>query len=249
MTSTSIDGPRARYRLTALAPGRYSNAMFNTPPRPFVYDPPAEPRLVVLHHDDDLLVLAKPSGLLSAPGKAAEHADCLAARAREAFATATLVHRLDCDTSGVMVFALNRPAHRHLGLQFERRMIGKRYVARVWGEVTGDEGEIDLPLRADWPNRPKQMIDHEQGRAALTRWSVAAREDGVTRMLLRPYTGRSHQLRVHMANLGHPILGDTLYAPDDVLAAAPRLQLHAESLSLRHPTGGRPCVFDAPCPF
>ncbi|AXS42488.1 pseudouridine synthase [Breoghania sp. L-A4] len=223
--------------------------MLNTPPRPFVYDPPAEPRLCVLHRDDDLLVLAKPSGLLSAPGKAMDHADCLEARAREMYSTATMVHRLDCDTSGVMVFALNRAAHRHLGLQFERRMIGKRYVARVWGDVAEDEGEVDRPLCSDWPNRPKQTINHERGRPALTRWSVLAREGGVTRMLLSPHTGRTHQLRVHMASLGHPMLGDALYAPDAALNAAGRLQLHAESLSFRHPTGGRPCTFTETCPF
>lgn len=225
------------------------------PVRPFVYDPPLQPRLSVLHSDDDILVLNKPSGLLSAPGKTLELADCLATRAVETYPTATMVHRLDCDTSGVIVFALNRAAHRHIGLQFERRKTAKHYVARVWGWIEEDKGCIDLPMRCDWPNRPRQMIDHEQGRSAITDWRVLSRDDGiaqdapVTRVALFPKTGRSHQLRVHMATLGHPILGDNFYAPDAALAAAPRLQLHAASLTLHHPSDGRLVTFETECPF
>ncbi|MDJ0931759.1 RluA family pseudouridine synthase [Breoghania sp.] len=216
--------------------------------RPFVYDPPSGP-LVVLHEDDDILVVAKPSGLLSVPGKASEHADCLIARINLAYPEATLVHRLDCATSGVMVFARNRAAHRHLGLQFERRKLSKSYVARVWGEIAGEEGTVDKPLRCDWPNRPKQMVDFDQGRPAITHWRVEEREAGATRVGLLPETGRSHQLRVHMADLGHPIIGDALYADDAAFAAATRLQLHAETLTIRHPDGGTSMTFVDPCPF
>ncbi|WP_321342169.1 pseudouridine synthase [Breoghania sp.] len=216
--------------------------------RPFTYDPPADP-LTILHEDADILVAAKPSGLLSTPGKAADHADCMISRLNVLYPEATLVHRLDCPTSGVMVFARNRASHRHLGLQFERRKLSKTYVARVWGEVVGDEGVIDKPMRCDWPNRPRQMIDFEQGRPALTRWRVEAREDGVTRVRLFPETGRSHQLRVHMADLGHPILGDAFYADDAAFEAASRLQLHADTLTLRHPDGGAEMTFRDPSPF
>ncbi|MEI2384331.1 RluA family pseudouridine synthase [Breoghania sp. JC706] len=216
--------------------------------RPFFYDPPKDPP-VVLYEDADILVVAKPSGLLSVPGKAAEHADCLIVRLNALYPEATLVHRLDCATSGVMVFARNRAAHRHLGLQFERRKLSKSYVARVRGRISADEGAIDKPLRCDWPNRPKQIVDFIEGRPALTRWRVEAREAGATRVRLLPETGRSHQLRVHMADLGHPILGDALYADDDAFAGAPRLQLHAETLTIRHPSGGEPMTFVDPCPF
>jgi tRNA pseudouridine32 synthase/23S rRNA pseudouridine746 synthase len=218
------------------------------------YAPPENPRLSVLHHDDDILVLAKPSGLLSVPGKSADLADCLERRAVERFPTATMVHRLDRDTSGVQVLALNAKAHRHLGLQFERRKVRKAYVARVWGHVAADAGRIDLPLVCDWPNRPKQMVDHEHGRPAQTDWQVVERgetPDGmpVTRLALTPLTGRSHQLRVHLLSLGHPILGDRLYAHDAAFAAADRLQLHAASLTLHHPADGRICTFEDPCLF
>lgn len=223
--------------------------MLHTPPRPLVYAPPQEPRLALLHEDAHILVLDKPSGLLTAPGNGPGQDDCLEARVRGRYPQATMVHRLDCDTSGVIVFALSRAAHRHLGLQFERRKLSKTYLARVWGAVAGESGSIDWPLATDAENRPKQKIDHDRGRAAVTHWRVIAREAGVTRLRLIPLTGRSHQLRVHMAAMGHPILGDNLYAPDTVLAAAPRLQLHAETLTLRHPDGGEEMTFAAECPF
>lgn len=229
--------------------------MANAPSRPDAdYSPPQAPRLTVQHNDDDILVLAKPAGLLSVPGKRPELADCLELRSRERFPSAATVHRLDRDTSGVQVLALNARAQRHLGLQFERRKVRKTYVARVWGVVEGDDGVIDLPLAADWPNRPKQRVDHERGRAALTEWRVLAREtlpDGqpLTRLALHPLTGRSHQLRVHLLSLGHPILGDRLYAHEAAFAAAGRLQLHALSLTLHHPADGRLCTFEDACPF
>jgi tRNA pseudouridine32 synthase/23S rRNA pseudouridine746 synthase len=218
-------------------------------PATFVYDPPREPFLDVLHVDADLLVVDKPSGLLSVPGKALEHSDCVEARAQQTHPEARIVHRLDMDTSGVMVLAMNAQAHRHLGLQFERRKTEKTYVAEVWGQIERDAGEIDLPLVCDWPNRPKQMVSFEHGKPALTRWQVIMRNERTTRVRLFPFTGRSHQLRVHMLSLGHPIVGDRFYATGDALEASPRLRLHAESLTLHHPTGGRRVTFETACEF
>lgn len=216
--------------------------------KPFVYKPPQDP-LRVLHSDQDLLIVDKPSGLLSVPGKAEEHRDCLEQRVRAEFDDALLVHRLDMDTSGVMVFARNKAAQRHLGLQFEKRVVQKTYVARVSGVVAKDEGCVDLPLIADWPNRPLQMVDHVHGKTAMTDWQVIEREEYATRVALFPKTGRSHQLRVHMKAIGHTILGDAFYANAQQLAAADRLQLHAHRLSLRHPTGGEWHHFCAKVPF
>ena len=216
---------------------------------PFLYRPPTEPWLVVLHEDEELLVLAKQSGLLSVAGKPADHGDCLESRAQAEYPEARIVHRLDRETSGVIVLAMNAKAHRHLGLQFERRKTRKKYVARVWGKVEPDSGVVDLPLSCDWPNRPKQMVDTEGGRPAITMWEVLEREDTATRLSLSPQTGRSHQIRVHMLSIGHPILGDTFYAPEPARISADRLQLHAESLTLHHPSDGRLVTFTDPCPF
>lgn len=211
------------------------------------YNPPDEP-LRVLHEDAHILVVDKPSGLLSVPGKGEHLADCLIARVQRAFPDALLVHRLDRDTSGVMIFALTPAAQRHLGLQFEKRQTKKTYVARVFGRVAEKTGTVDLPLIVDWPNRPLQKVDFDEGREAITEWRVARYEEGATRMRLMPKTGRSHQLRVHMREIGHPILGDPFYASGDALNA-PRLMLHAESLRIRHPDGGVGMTFKAPCPF
>jgi tRNA pseudouridine32 synthase / 23S rRNA pseudouridine746 synthase len=215
----------------------------------------AEPTLAplapgwIVHIDAHLLVLNKPSGLLSVPAKPPGPQDCLEARAKAAFPEALLVHRLDMDTSGLMVLARTRLAQRHLGWQFERRQIRKTYVARVAGRIEGEAGRIELPLICDWPNRPKQMVCFERGREAITEWRVLAREAAATRVELRPRTGRSHQLRVHMLALGHPILGDGFYADGPALRAAPRLQLHASDLTLMHPDGGAWTSFTAPVPF
>ena len=205
--------------------------------------------LRVRHADAMLVVLDKPSGLLSVPAKPPGPQDCLEARVRAAFPGALLVHRLDRDTSGVMVFARNALAQRHLNWQFERRQVRKGYVARVLGHPAADSGRIDLPLICDWPNRPRQMVCHLRGKPAITDWRVLAREAGATRLALSPLTGRSHQLRVHLLALGHPILGDPFYGQPEAQAAADRLQLHAESLAFRHPDGGAWVEFDAPVPF
>jgi tRNA pseudouridine32 synthase/23S rRNA pseudouridine746 synthase len=211
------------------------------------YNPPDTP-LAILHHDHELLVVDKPSGLLSVPGKGEHLADCLLSRVQAAFPEALLVHRLDRDTSGVMVFAVTPNAQRHLGLQFERRHVKKVYVARVWGEIAEKTGTVDLPLIVDWPNRPRQHVNFETGKPAVTDWRVVRVEDGTTRVRLYPHTGRSHQLRVHMKEIGHPILGDPFYA-EGAARDFPRLMLHAESLKLRHPDGGRGMSFRAKCPF
>jgi tRNA pseudouridine32 synthase/23S rRNA pseudouridine746 synthase len=212
-----------------------------------LYAPPDTP-LEVIHHDHELLVVNKPAGLLSVPGKGAHLADCLMSRILAAFPEALLVHRLDRDTSGVMVFALTPHAQRHLGLQFEKRQVRKVYVARVWGELAPKTGTVDLPLAVDWPNRPRQKVDHAAGRPAVTDWRVVRIEDGTTRVRLYPHTGRSHQLRVHMAEIGHPILGDPFYATGPA-RDFPRLMLHSESLRLRHPDGGAGMSFSAKAPF
>ena len=214
----------------------------------FIYRPPNS-SLVILHQDDDLLVLDKPCGLLSVPGKTDILKDCLEKRAQAKFQQAQIVHRLDMDTSGVLIFAMNKTAMRHLGLQFERRKLEKHYIARIHGQPHADSGSVDLPLRCDWPNRPLQMVCHEQGRNALTHWEILEREHSACRVKLVPHTGRTHQLRVHMLAIGHPILGDRFYADDDALLAADRLQLHAKSLTLHHPSGGERITFTAPVPF
>ena len=211
------------------------------------YFPPDVP-LNILHHDHELLLVDKPSGLLSVPGRGEHLADCLISRIQAVFPDALLVHRLDRDTSGVMVFAMTRHAQRHLGLQFERRMTKKTYVARVYGHVEEREGHIDLPLIVDWPNRPIQHVDHEIGKQAITDWKVMRYDEGETRMRLTPLTGRTHQLRVHMLEIGHPILGDPFYATGPA-RDAPRLMLHAETLRVRHPDGGKGLTFKAKCPF
>ena len=214
----------------------------------FAYTPPADPPRI-LHHDHELLVVDKQPGLLSVPGKGEDRADCLIARLAGIFPEVLLVHRLDLDTSGVMVFALTRHAQRHLGLQFEHRQVKKAYVARLAGRLEPATGTVDAPLIVDWPNRPRQMIHHARGRPAQTDWRVIRAGDAETRVRLHPLTGRSHQLRVHMASLGHPILGDPLYAEGPARDDHPRLMLHAESLRLRHPDGGRHMTFSAPAPF
>ena len=203
--------------------------------------------LPVLYEDDDLLFIDKPSGLLSVPGR--YEPDCVEARLQAQFPEALTVHRLDMATSGVMVFARHAAAQRHLGLQFERRHAAKGYAAIVWGPVAGERGTIDLPLRTDWPSRPRQMVCREHGRSALTEWEVVSREADHTRLSLTPLTGRSHQLRVHCRELGHPILGDRLYADGDALAAADRLLLHAEWLELHKPTGGERIRVGSEVPF
>jgi tRNA pseudouridine32 synthase/23S rRNA pseudouridine746 synthase len=202
----------------------------------------------VLHADEDIVVLDKPSGLLTVPGKDEALKDSLEARVRERWPTATVVHRLDKDTSGILLMALNKKALGFLGSQFEHRRTTKSYVARVWGVMNDEHGIIDLPLATDWANKPRQRVDFERGRPSRTEWWVLAREPEASRLRLVPHTGRTHQLRVHMMTTGHPILGDEFYATGEALAAAPRLQLHAEELGFTHPDN-KPMTFRSPAPF
>ena len=213
------------------------------------YFPPLDPYLNVIHVDDDILVVDKQSGLLSVPGKDPSLWDCIEHRARQRWPTAGLCHRLDKDTSGVLVLALNKRAHGRIGSQFEHRKTTKSYVARVAGIVQADTGLVDLPLATDWENKPRQRVDHENGRPAQTEWVVLDREADATRLRLHPLTGRTHQLRVHMKAIGHVILGDAFYAEPAEFAAADRLQLHAAELGLTHPTTGEVITFKAPVPF
>ncbi len=211
------------------------------------YNPPQTP-LDVLHEDAQLIIVNKPAGLLSVPGKGEHLADCLMSRVAAAFPGALLVHRLDRDTSGVMVFAQTPHAQRHLGLQFEKRQTKKNYLARVWGKLEPKTGTVDLPLIVDWPNRPRQMVCHDTGKQAVTDWRVIRSDEVSTRVRLMPKTGRSHQLRVHMLALGHPILGDPFYA-EGPARDFPRLMLHSEELRLKHPDGGAALKFRAPADF
>lgn len=219
------------------------------PPPDFTYCPPQQPFLDIVHQDEDVLLLAKQSGLLSVPGKPAEHKDCLELRAQSRFPTAKTVHRLDMDTSGLLLMGLSDQAHRYLSIGFERRLVEKSYIALVFGRVEEVEGLVDLPLTCDWPNRPRQKIDFETGRSSQTSWRVLSFDGDYTRVELTPLTGRSHQLRVHMASLGHPILGDKFYSHEKVRGAAARLMLHAETLSFKHPKDGERVSFTSPCPF
>ncbi len=203
--------------------------------------------LVVLY--DDFLVINKPSGLLSVPGRGLGKADCLSARVQAEFPEALVVHRLDMETSGLMVFARSLDAQRALNRAFEQRLVEKYYVAIVAGIVENDHGTINLPLICDWPNRPRQMVDHAIGKPSTTHYVVLARDPTrqQTRVGLTPVTGRSHQLRVHMASLGHAIVGDSLYSVNQP-PERQRLLLHAAKLSFPHPVSGEPvkCVSEMP---
>lgn len=198
------------------------------------YNPPLSP-LNVLYHDRDIVVLNKPGGLLSVPGRPDHMKDSLSLRVQDRFPAATVVHRLDRDTSGIMLMALNKQAHRHISMQFEKRVTEKSYIAHLYGLVAQDTGEIDLPLALDWPNRPLHIVDHENGKESLTRWKVLERNKDRTKVAFYPVTGRTHQLRVHAVAMGHPILGDSLYAHEKALGLADRLLLHATMLTLIHP--------------
>lgn len=207
----------------------------------------------ILHVDDCLLVVDKPAGLRSVPAGGEGRQDCLAARVQAAWPDALIVHRLDAATSGLVLFARGMEMLRRMSLAFEQRTVGKRYVALVHGHVAEDSGEIDLPLGEDAANRPRQIVDPVRGRRALTRYRVLTRagegEQAVTRVELKPVTGRSHQLRVHLLAIGHPILGDPLYAPAASAAACARMHLHAAQIAFMHPHTRVPMLFDSPAPF
>jgi tRNA pseudouridine32 synthase/23S rRNA pseudouridine746 synthase len=203
----------------------------------------------LLHADADLLIVVKPTRLLSVPGRGPEKQDCLVSRLAAEHGEVLAVHRLDWETSGLIVLARNKRAHREMSILFQQRAVEKQYVAVVYGQVAAQQGEVNLPLIVDWPNRPRQMVDHEQGKPSLTQWRLLQREEDRSRLLLTPITGRTHQLRVHLLSIGHPILGDTLYAEPPALTMAPRLLLHATTLQFRHPLTGELMAFESPPPF
>jgi tRNA pseudouridine32 synthase/23S rRNA pseudouridine746 synthase len=207
--------------------------------------------LAVIYKDEHLLVIDKPAGLLSVPGIGPEKKDCVAARAAREHAGARIVHRLDRDTSGVLLLALNANVHRELSRQFHDREVNKTYIAVAAGQLVHDQGRIDLPMRKDMDprNAPRQVIDHAEGRQAITDWWVMQRMEDRMRLRLAPLTGRSHQLRLHLKEIGHPILGDDLYAPAAILALSDRLLLHAHSLMITHPVTGSVRTFESACPF
>ncbi len=201
----------------------------------FIYQPPTEPWIDILYQDKDIIVLNKPSGLLSVPGRLEAHSDSLYTRVLQEFPLAQVVHRLDMATSGILVIALRKKAEIELKRQFRERIPKKIYYARVHGKVNTLKGAIDLPLICDWPNRPKQKVDHESGKPSLTHYEVVSYDESSTLMKLTPVTGRSHQLRVHMQAIGHPILGDKFYATPEAYNMAQRLLLHAQYLGFVHP--------------
>ncbi len=205
--------------------------------------------IVVLYHDARLLVVDKPAGLPAVPGRGPDKQDCLVTRLQPQYPGLAVVHRLDWATSGVLLFALDADAQRNLSQQFADRLVEKQYAAVVRGEPSEDHGAIDLPLRKDLDHPPRHCVDLVQGKPARTDWRVIARLGDRSRLELRPLTGRSHQLRLHLQSIGHPILGDALYADPAALALSPRLLLHAERLTFFHPDDGRPITVESPAPF
>lgn len=216
------------------------------------YQPPSSP-LDIIYQDRLLLVLNKPSGLLSVPGRLPQHRDSLQLRVQQQFPTALTVHRLDMETSGIIIMALNKEVQRDLNRQFAERRVEKIYIARVYGKVietqASSQGIIDQPLICDWDHRPKQKIDHKTGKPSQTHWQIIANEPKTTLLKLKPITGRSHQLRVHLAHLKHPILGDQLYAHPTARKLSSRLQLHSQSLTINHPQTQKPQQFHCPVSF
>ncbi|MBX3653655.1 MAG: RNA pseudouridine synthase [Ramlibacter sp.] len=210
----------------------------------------------LVHVDEGLVVTDKPAGLLCVPGRGPDKQDCLAARVQALYPDAMVVHRLDMATSGLCVMARGAEAQRRLSMAFAARDVAKCYEAVAQGHLAAPHsddgwGTIDLPLIPDWPNRPLSKVDRVNGKPSITRWRVLAHDLAAqtTRLALEPVTGRSHQLRLHLQALGHPLLGDALYAPAAVLALAPRLLLHATTLSLTHPLNGQRMSFHSPAPF
>ena len=214
------------------------------------YNPPQEPWLDLVYRDDYIAVVNKPSGLLSVPGNQPQYYDSTMSRVKEKYGFCEPAHRLDMATSGILLFALSKAADRELKRQFREREPKKYYQALVWGHVDQDHGVVELPLICDWENRPRQKICFERGKRAVTFYDVLQRyPNNTTRVKLTPITGRSHQLRLHMLALGHPILGDKFYAHPQAKSLSPRLCLHAESLQIQHPMTGETMEFTAPVGF
>lgn len=212
--------------------------------------PPCSAPIRLLYQDEALLVVEKPAGLLSVPGRHPANRDSLITRLQEDFPQALIVHRLDLETSGLLVIALDKQVHRELSRQFAERRVEKSYQAVVAGQPP-TQGSIDLPLICDWPNRPRQKVDHQQGKPSLTHYQRLAYDPATdsARVLLQPVTGRSHQLRVHLAETGHPILGCRFYAPSEIREASERLLLHAAELAFFHPRSGEKLTITSAIPF
>ncbi len=213
------------------------------------YNPPTDPWVDIVFEDDQILAVNKPSGLLSVPGRAPEHHDSMWSRLQETYPEIQVVHRLDMCTSGLMLLAKSKHAESALKKQFQFRLTHKVYYARVWGQLEQDEGVIELPLICDWPNRPKQKVCFEDGKPSKTLFQVAKREEKTTIVRLLPITGRSHQLRVHMQALGHPIVGDEFYSEREAFQFSDRLELHAAELSFYHPHSHWLRSIFVPCDF
>lgn len=205
--------------------------------------PNSPPELI--YGDEYLLLVNKPAGLLAVPGRGEDKQDCLSARIQQHYPDALIVHRLDMATSGLIIFARGIAMQRHLSTMFSERIVSKRYVAMVAGRLEPESGEVNLPVGADWPNRPRQKVDMAEGKASLTHYRVVSFNADSTRVELEPVTGRTHQLRVHMKAIGHPIVGDNLYDGPP----AHRLMLHACSLNLPHPQHNTQLIFDCPAAF
>ena len=213
-------------------------------------------RPFILHVDPHLVVVDKPAALPSVPGRTTELQDCAASRVQALYGDALVVHRLDMATSGLLLFARGLQAQRVLNRAFEERRVDKAYMAVVRGRPPQTQGSIALPLIADWPRRPRQMVDFERGKPSLTHWELLEPQElegsqgqDCSRVHLRPVTGRSHQLRVHLAAIGHPILGDDLYADEDTCARSSRLLLHPTALAVPHPDSGQTMNFRSAAPF
>jgi tRNA pseudouridine32 synthase/23S rRNA pseudouridine746 synthase len=214
------------------------------------YNPPADSGLEIIYRDTCLLAVSKPSGLLSVPGRGEDKMDSMATRVQAEYPKALVAHRLDRDTSGLLIFPLGAKMHRQISLMFEKREMDKSYVAVVMGRLQPEQGLVDLPLMVDWPNRPRHIVNTEQGKPAQTRYRLLSYDatTDTSRVALEPITGRTHQLRVHMQSLGHPIVGDTLYG-GNADGLAPRLLLHALTLDFTHPVTGKKINLIAPLPF
>ncbi|ROV61828.1 bifunctional tRNA pseudouridine(32) synthase/23S rRNA pseudouridine(746) synthase RluA [Vibrio ponticus] len=213
------------------------------------YNPPRDPWVEIVFEDEHILAINKPSGLLSVPGRLPEHHDSAWSRVLETYPDAQVVHRLDMDTSGLMVLAKNKRAESALKKQFQYRLTHKVYYARVWGHVEQSEGVLEFPLICDWENRPRQKVCYETGKPSKTIFQVAKYEENTTIVRLLPVTGRSHQLRVHMQALGHPIVGDEFYSEGEAFSCSDRLALHAAELSFYHPRSHWLRSIFVPCDF
>lgn len=214
------------------------------------YSPPLDNGLDLVYHDESIIVVNKPAGLLSVPGRGADKTDSMTSRVQKEFPDARNVHRLDMSTSGLIVLARGEEMHRHISLMFRERRVEKRYIAMVAGQMRAVAGEVDLPLGPDWPNRPRQKVDFAIGKHSVTRYRQLARAVSAyaCRVELEPLTGRTHQLRLHMAAIGYPILGDALYG-GEASGGAARLLLHASALSFAHPRSGKRLSFECAPPF